>query len=428
MTRAKTKIHHTINTGDHLPTSVRPYYKTVQQRKKVQQERKPDGTYRFLVDFRRLNSITKKDSYPQPSAEELLHRLAGHQYFTKLDLKSGYFQMPIHESDIPKTAIITQDGLYGFTALAQGLMNAPPVMSGHICPAIIMLLNHLKTLPAFSGNQSEDAVQWLKDITDGLNYAEYTDDRKTFIISEYLKSDARLWLFGNLFVLDSWPIFIEEFKKEFAPTLLKGDAMSQVNECVYELDKTMLYCDNGTKEEHNCELFEEKEVHLDYSNIKLIELNNIVLLNTCIVESDENSCEMVWPDGCETWFIHDELPQRYQFIRSKQPDVPFNSTSNIDDKFSQENLLNCINVLSSSVMNDKYIFASYNLEAFGSPLKLHVKYSDIFSFFLFLRKLRPVINTCSRIFTGDTAGSYFCHDVMPYDTEDRDWFRCLAVP
>ncbi|CAM4920445.1 unnamed protein product [Rotaria socialis] len=150
MTRAKTKIHHTINTGDHLPTSVRPYYKTVQQRKEVQQEvgmlldqgilrpsnspwsspvllkRKPDGTYRFLVDFRRLNSITKKDSYPQPSAEELLHRLAGHQYFTKLDLKSGYFQIPIHKSDIPKTAIITQDGLYEFTVLAQGLMNAPP--------------------------------------------------------------------------------------------------------------------------------------------------------------------------------------------------------------------------------------------------------------------------------------------------------------
>ncbi|CAF4243720.1 unnamed protein product, partial [Didymodactylos carnosus] len=150
MTRAKTKIHHTINTGDHPPTSVRPYYKTVQQRKEMQQEvgklldqgiirpsnspwsspvllkMKPDGTYRFLVDFRRLNSITKKDSYPQPSAEELLHRLAGHRYFTKLDLKSGYFQIPIHESDIPKTAIITQDGLYEFLVLAQGLMNAPP--------------------------------------------------------------------------------------------------------------------------------------------------------------------------------------------------------------------------------------------------------------------------------------------------------------
>lgn len=150
MTRANTRIQHTINTGDHPPTSVRPYYKTVKQRKEMQQEvgmlldqgilkpsnspwsspvllkEKPDGTYRFLVDFRRLNSITKKDSYPQPSAEELVHRLAGNRYFTKLDLRSGYFQIPIHELDMPKTAIITQDGLYEFTVLAQGLMNAPP--------------------------------------------------------------------------------------------------------------------------------------------------------------------------------------------------------------------------------------------------------------------------------------------------------------
>ena len=150
MTKANTKIHHIINTGDHLPISVRPYYKTVEQRKIMQEEvgklihqgilqrshspwsspvilkMKPDGTYRFLVDFRQLNSISKKDSYPQPSAEELLQRLAGHRYFTKLDLKAGYFQIPIQQSDIPKTAIITQDGLYEFTVLAQGLMNAPP--------------------------------------------------------------------------------------------------------------------------------------------------------------------------------------------------------------------------------------------------------------------------------------------------------------
>ncbi|CAF1310430.1 unnamed protein product [Adineta ricciae] len=150
MTKANTRIHHTINTGDHPPISTRPYYKTVQQRKTMHEEieklmdqgilrkstspwsspallkQKPDGSYRFLVDFRRLNAISKKDSYPQPSAEEMLHRLAGHKYFTKLDLRSGYFQIPIHESDIPKTAIITQDGLYEFTVLAQGLMNAPP--------------------------------------------------------------------------------------------------------------------------------------------------------------------------------------------------------------------------------------------------------------------------------------------------------------
>ncbi|CAF2239591.1 unnamed protein product [Rotaria magnacalcarata] len=160
-----------------------------------------------------------------------------------------------------------------------------------------MLLNHLKTLPGFSDNQKEDAVQWLKDITDGLNYAEFTSQNNDYI--------------------------------------------------------------GVCKRVTNCELLEEKEAHVDYSNIKLVELNNIVLLNTWIVENDENNCGMIWPDGCETWFIYDELPQRCQFIGPEKPDVPFNSTSNINDTFSQENLLNCINILSSPVMNDKYIFTSY---------------------------------------------------------------------
>ncbi|CAF3974753.1 unnamed protein product, partial [Rotaria magnacalcarata] len=87
--------------------------------------------------------------------------------------------------------------------------------------------------------------QWLNDIINGLNYAEFTDDQKVSIISGYVNGDARRWLLKNLFVLDSWSTFIQEFKKEFAPTLLKEDAMSQVNECVYELDETMLWYDNG---------------------------------------------------------------------------------------------------------------------------------------------------------------------------------------
>ena len=148
-TVAKTQLPHVIVTGDHPPISTRPYYRTVEQRKELQREvdkllldniarpssspwsspvilkKKPDGTFRFLVDFRRLNAVTKKDAYPQPSSEELIYRLSGHSYFTKLDLKSGYFQIPISEADKEKTAFTTPDGHYEFNVLPQGLMNAP---------------------------------------------------------------------------------------------------------------------------------------------------------------------------------------------------------------------------------------------------------------------------------------------------------------
>ncbi|CAF4537482.1 unnamed protein product, partial [Didymodactylos carnosus] len=88
--------------------------------------KKNDGGIRFLVDYRKLNAVTRKDSFPQPTTEELLSRIGGSKYFTKLDLKSGYFQIPIQEKDKEKTAFITQDGLWEFNVLPQGVMNGPP--------------------------------------------------------------------------------------------------------------------------------------------------------------------------------------------------------------------------------------------------------------------------------------------------------------
>ncbi|CAF1469586.1 unnamed protein product, partial [Didymodactylos carnosus] len=88
--------------------------------------KKPNGGIRFLVDYRKLNSVTRKDSFPQPTTEELITQIGGSKYFTKLDLKFGYFQIPIHEQDKEKTAFITRDGLWEFNALPQGVMNGPP--------------------------------------------------------------------------------------------------------------------------------------------------------------------------------------------------------------------------------------------------------------------------------------------------------------
>ncbi len=156
-------------------------------------------------------------------------------------------------------------------------------------PTDRMFLNHLKKLPKFNGNQNEDAAQWLKDIIDGLNYAALTDDRKVSIIAGYLKDDARRWLLANVSVLDSWPKFIQEFTKEFAPTLLKEDAVSQVNQCVYVSDELMMFYDNDIKEEQKCELLEEKEVNLDYSSITLIEFDNLVSINTMYIKLSADS-------------------------------------------------------------------------------------------------------------------------------------------
>ncbi|CAF4645978.1 unnamed protein product, partial [Didymodactylos carnosus] len=107
--QAATSIQHVIDTGNHLPVTTRPYFKTIEQRKDIQQEitnmlragiiipstspwsspvillKKPDGSFRFLVDYRKLNEVTKKDSYPQPNTEELLQRIGRHSWFTKLD-------------------------------------------------------------------------------------------------------------------------------------------------------------------------------------------------------------------------------------------------------------------------------------------------------------------------------------------------------
>lgn len=89
--------------------------------------RKKDGTIRFCIDFRRLNQRTKKDAYAIPRVEDTLHLLAGSRYFSKLDLKSGYWQVELEEEDKEKTAFQVGGGLgfYECNRMPFGLCNAP---------------------------------------------------------------------------------------------------------------------------------------------------------------------------------------------------------------------------------------------------------------------------------------------------------------
>jgi hypothetical protein len=87
--------------------------------------KKKDGKLRFCIDYRKLNSVTKKDAYPIPRIDDMLSKLGGAEWFTTLDLASGYWQVEMDPESQDKTAFTTEFGIYEFTIMPFGLTNAP---------------------------------------------------------------------------------------------------------------------------------------------------------------------------------------------------------------------------------------------------------------------------------------------------------------
>ena len=142
-------FEHVIETGRHPPVRSLPRRLAPAEREIVRREveemlkagviehsyspwaspvvlvRKKDGEIRFCVDYRKVNDVTEKDVYPLPRIDVVLDQLNGARYFVKLDLYKWYWQVPVREEHVPKTAFSTPDGHYQFRRMPFGLCNAP---------------------------------------------------------------------------------------------------------------------------------------------------------------------------------------------------------------------------------------------------------------------------------------------------------------
>jgi len=87
--------------------------------------KKKTGDKRMVIDYRKLNDITKKNAYPLPLAEDIVYKWQGCKYFSTLDVKSGYYNVRMKEGDEWKTAFITKRGLFESLVMTFGLCNAP---------------------------------------------------------------------------------------------------------------------------------------------------------------------------------------------------------------------------------------------------------------------------------------------------------------
>ena len=87
--------------------------------------RKPNGDYRFVEDFRRVNKLTRKDTYAMPRIDSTIDELSGQTWFTSIDMANGFYSVPLKESDMHKTSFLTARGSFEWTRMAMGLTGAP---------------------------------------------------------------------------------------------------------------------------------------------------------------------------------------------------------------------------------------------------------------------------------------------------------------
>jgi hypothetical protein len=202
-------VEHHINTGEAAPVHSKPYRVSQKERDVIQAQvqemlehdilrpsksrwsspvvlvKKKDNSYRFCVDYRKLNAVAKRDVYPLPVIDDILSYLGGAKYFSTLDLYSGYWQMGVASDSKEKTAFVCpdglyefEDGLYEFEVMPFGLTNAPASFQ-HLADTVFCdlkwkeVLIYLDDIVVFS-NTFDEHLKRLRNVLTRLRQANLT--------------------------------------------------------------------------------------------------------------------------------------------------------------------------------------------------------------------------------------------------------------
>ncbi|CAH2014093.1 unnamed protein product [Acanthoscelides obtectus] len=300
------KIKHHIRTSDEIPIYTKSYRYPEIHRKEVQRQiqsmldqkiireshsawcspiwivpKKLDASgkqkWRIVIDYRKLNEKTLGDRYPLPNITDLLDKLGRCQYFSTLDLASGFHQIEMAEDDIQKTAFNTENGHYEFTRMPFGLKNAPATFQRVMDNILRGIQNekclvYLDDIIIFSTSLQEH-ISRLREVFERLRQSNFKIqlDKSEFLrkevsylghvvtadgvkpnpdkikaITEFKIPKTKKQIKGFLGLLGYYRKFIKDFAKITKPLTirLKKDAIINPNDADYikcfELCKTLL--------------------------------------------------------------------------------------------------------------------------------------------------------------------------------------------
>jgi len=194
---------HKIETGKNLPVSQPPYRLSKLERDFIKDQvrlfldigiiapsvsswssspiltAKQNNGVRMVIDYRKLNDLTEADVFPLPRIDTCLDCLSGSQYFAKIDLTSGFYQIGIHKDSQDKTTFITPEGCYKFRVLSQGLKNSPACFQ--------------RTMNAvLSGLLYEKCICFIDDaLVFGKSFDEFLE-RLNLVLERFRKANLKL--------------------------------------------------------------------------------------------------------------------------------------------------------------------------------------------------------------------------------------------